>query len=371
MAIIKMAHGGSAMTDAQGNYHGPEGAGYGPARANEDAAYFRSGAEAAQQRRADPVFGIGQMDRYDTQDAASRQAQVGALNLQQQAAAGNAPSQAAILASQGSQDALAAQRAAAAGAGPGASAIAQMNAASQAGAAQSSVANAAMQQRAAEDAAARAAYNQSAMGLRSADMGRTQLQGQRQMAEAQQAFDQRKANDAYALGQYGNQTALNLQQQQAATSRYAAENAHRSAQERTDLERDKAGTEIFKAVAGGMGNFIGGMGGAAGGAAAMSDERTKDATPEKSGQVAELLRSFEGAEYTYRDKYKDMPEAGRGGQYGPGSAQRIAATELGKHVAKPGKDGLFRVDMTSAVKAMMAGMAYQQREIDRLNRGAK
>lgn len=331
-------------------YGGREG------KAQEDAAYFRNQAEQAQGRQGVNVFGAG-MDPSRANEGQSRNQQGQALGLLQNAAMGNAPSQAQIVGRQQTQAALASQRAMAASArGPQAMALAQQNAAQNTAATQSAIGGQTMANSAAEAQANRGAYFAGASGMRASDLGAQQQMANEYTTQAQFQDNQRARNDAYAQGMYGNEIGVNTQQQNAHNQGVANEQQYAVAKQNADTASSAQDVDTFKSIATGAGGFM---------SAAMSDERTKESVKDaKPGEVEALLSAFKGAKYKYKDEYADKPGAARGEQFGPGSAQAIAKTKLGKSMVKPGEDGILRIDGAGAVKALMGAVAHINAKVE-------
>jgi len=345
-----MGANGNEYVGTMEEYGGREG------KAQEDASYFRGQAEQAQGRQGVNVFGAG-IDSARAREGQSRDQQGQALGLLQNAAMGNAPSQAQIVGQQQTQQALASQRAMAASArGPQALAMAQQNAAMGTAAAQSAIGGQTMANSAAEAQANRGAYFAGAAGMRAGDLSAQGQLANEYTTQAQMNDAQRARNDAYSQGMYGNEIGVNTQQQNAHNAGVQAEQQYAVAKQNADTASSAQDVDTFKAVASAGGGFMSAM---------MSDERTKEAVEDaKPGEVEALLGSFKGAKYKYKDEFADKPGAARGEQFGPGSAQAIAKTKLGKSMVKPGEDGILRIDSNGALKALMGAVAHVNAKVE-------
>lgn len=166
--------------------------------------YYRQQALAAQ-GRGGPGIDYGQANADYGMQLGSRGQGQDALSLMQQAAYGNAPSQAAVLEKQGVSDAVRGQLAAAASARGGAYAqsAANQQAAEQAGRIQSQgVANAAAL-RAQEMAQARQQYYGAVAQQRAQDLQAQGLSAQQAQAQAALEMQQRQLNDQMTMGYQG------------------------------------------------------------------------------------------------------------------------------------------------------------------------
>lgn len=325
-------------------------------QASADAKYYRQESKESQLRGGVQVFGAG-MDAARANEGQSRDQQGQALALMQNAAMGNAPSQAQIVGRQQTQQALASQRAMAASVrGPQALAMAQQNAAMGTAAAQSAIGGQTMANNAAEMQANRGAYFAGASGMRAGDLGAQQQMAGEYTTQAQMNDAQRARNDAREQAMLGNEITVQSQQQNAHNAGVQAEQQYAVAKQNADTASSAQDVDTFKAMASAGGGFM---------SAAMSDERTKESVKDaKPGEVEALLSAFKGAKYKYKDEYADKPGAARGEQFGPGSAQAIAKTKLGKSMVKPGDDGILRIDSNGALKALMGAVAHVNAKVE-------
>lgn len=140
-------------------------------------------------------------NQYLDQAANSRNSQLAALDLERQAAYGQAPSAAQIQMQQGLGQALANQQALASSArGAGAMGVAQANAAQGAASLQAQTVGNTGALRAQEMAGARQAYLQGASGIRGQDYGGAQLQGGWELDQARLREQQNALNAQTGLG---------------------------------------------------------------------------------------------------------------------------------------------------------------------------
>lgn len=168
--------------------------------ADEEAQRLQQQGQAAQSRLGTQA-NYKDANYYQTLGQQDRGQQQSALQLQQQAAMGNAPSRAEILGQGMADQAAATQQSLAASArGPAAMALAQQNAAANTANAQTQIAGQSMAQRADEMAQARNAYQAGATGLRASDLSAQQQGAQQSQFNAQLAAQQRAQNDQFQLG---------------------------------------------------------------------------------------------------------------------------------------------------------------------------
>jgi hypothetical protein len=338
------------MASTAHNMHGYEGGKRtGPkdiaSAGGEYAQGFNDKGDEAQKRQASQAdYGQAQQSRGAQQDA---------MSLMAQAARGNAPSQAEIAGRQQASQMAAMQRAQAASArGPQALAQAQSAAQANTAAGQAQIAGQTMAQRAAEMDAARGAYASQAGAMRGMDASEQQFQAQLQA-------QQRAQNDAYSQAMYGQGFQINNAQQQAELDRYKAEMDFDVRSQQASTAQQAQDLSVIQAGASMIGGVMGGL----------SDERSKKGVRKAKGSdIDALLGALSGAEYTYKDAYKDKPGAGDGDQFGPASAQKIAKTKLGKSIVKRGEDGILRLDGAAGMKAMMSALAHVNAKVDGLSK---
>lgn len=203
---------------------------------------YRSLAEAAAARQAYQVdFGRAQADRANGLQA--RGQQVDALGLQQQAAAGNAPSRAALMGNQMAGQSLEATL----GAGAGARGLGAAAAQSMAMRGQGGMQLGGMQQmaglRSQEMQDARGQYMAGASGIRGGDYASQAMSQQQAEAQAQAENAQRRLNQQGQMGY--EQAGLNVQQAEldASLRKAAVQNAEN---ERTRNEHDERNARAMR-----------------------------------------------------------------------------------------------------------------------------
>jgi hypothetical protein len=223
-----------------------------------------------------PNIDYGGANQYMGLGNQARGAQSNALSLEQQAAMGNAPSQAAIMMKQGNDQAMANQLSLAAGArGPAAMAMAQQQAAGNTANLQTQNINNTGALRAQEMANARGSYMSGASGMRSQD-----LASQQQMA--QQAQQQAQLGLGYGqLGLQGglgfSQLGFNVNNAQLGASQNMAQlgNLHWGQQAALDqASLANATNNVWKGIgvaSDALGGAIGGAGGGPGGGAGAAN----------------------------------------------------------------------------------------------------
>jgi hypothetical protein len=195
--------------------------------AEEQANYYRSQAENAQGRQAAQAdYTVTNEDR--ARALAMRGQQEQALDLQRQAALGQAPSVAQQQMQAGLDQAMRSQESMRASArGASGLALADYNAAANVAAQQQQVGVQSSILRAQEMAQARDAYQAGATGIRGMDYSAAGQAAGMAQYQSDAQMKQREMNDRYALGMYGAQEGVraaqmqgNLQQQQAMMNAY-------------------------------------------------------------------------------------------------------------------------------------------------------
>jgi hypothetical protein len=286
-----------------------------------------------------------------------------ALQLQQQAATGGAPSVAALQQQQGLEQALRGQFAAANSVrgGAGNQLQAALGAQNQGAMMQQAGVNNAAQLRAAEMAAARGEYANSAFS-------QAGLEQQRNLANL---GAQQQAN---ALNQQGllatNQ--LNQQQQFGALGGLQSAEQLRIQSELGDVNASAGLQGAYQQQKGQiMGGLLGGIatGGAiyaAAPAAAVSDKKAKTNVKDGSKEAQKFLDALKAHVYEYKDKYKGSmaPE----GEHMSPMAQELEKTAAGKHMVKQMADGTKVVDYSSpqGYGAILASLSHLNKKIQEL-----
>lgn len=347
---------------------------------------------------------------------AARNQQSQALDLQRQAALGNAPSQAEILGRQMADQGIASQMSMAASARGGA--LAQASAMRQAQNGQATFAqqaqNQIMAQRADEMAQARNAYMQGASGMRQQDyagaaMGlqRTGMEtqnelAQRQMNQSAKQFYEGQANNIYSNQLQADMGVSQLQQQQAqydqtrsdqqfnqwvGTGAGVAASLLMMSDERAktnirptlaNTEAPKDGTSTGKKQA--LAQLVTQLGQGFG--SMMSDERAKTARGiaavygENMGRgdsrkgaeesMAGALRSMEPYSYEYKPSIAELEGQEQGERNVGPMAQRMAHDPIARTALVRRPDGYLAIDKSKALKLTMGGLASLQREVDEL-----
>lgn len=257
----------NAIDAAKGTFHEKDGGydplanelyyGNAPGQAEADLQRARGKAEAATQRGAyqTNLQGFNQ----------SRGHTMGALDLQRQAALGEAPSRAEI-AGKAAMDRSLQQQVAAAGSvrgGPSATAASYRNASQNAAGQRAQMTQGIAAERAGEMATARQAYGQTALGSQAQDLGAAGLQ---QQSELQQRQLNQGAEQFYEnQGQRARETELeaNLRRKEAADRRGQEGRRLRAAESSDEYNRSK---DIVSTIVGGAGGVLGSI---------FSDERAK------------------------------------------------------------------------------------------------
>jgi hypothetical protein len=272
-----------------------------PGGADEAANRYQQQGAAAQNRMASQAD-YGNANQYQAGGVQDRAQQQNALQLQQQAAMGNAPSRAELLGRQQSDAAASAQNSLAASArGPAAMALAQQNAAANTAGAQANIANSAMAQRADEMAQARNAYGAAASALRGSDLASQQQAAQQSQYNAGLQAQQRAQNDQYQLGMTQAEQNVRAQQLGAQENQQALNSANYNAVQGINAGVAQSNAEAGQRGASGVMKGISGLGVIPG----LSDENEKE--PVYSDE---------------RALYKALGESSRGlGNGGPSSDQ--------------------------------------------------
>jgi len=280
-----------------------------------------------------------------------------ALQLQQQAATGQAPSVAALQQQQGLEQALKAQFAQANSArgGAGNQLQAALNAQNQGAQMQQAGINNAAQLRAAEMAAARGEFANSAFN-------QAGLEQQRNLSGANL---QAQAN---ALNQQGQLATNQLNQQQQFSSLGGLQNAE-ELRVRAEMGDVNAQAQLQSAYEQGKSGLLGGLLsglGAGAGMAAFSDKNTKTKVKDGTKEAQKFLAALKAHVYEYKDKYKG-PLAPEGEHLSP-MAQELEKTAAGKHMVKQMADGTKVVDYSSpqGYGAILASLAHLNKKIAEL-----
>jgi hypothetical protein len=293
-----------------------------------------------------------------------------ALQLQQQAATGGAPSVAGLQQQQGLEQALRGQFAAANSArgGAGNQLQAALGAQNQGAQMQQAAINNAAQLRAAEMAAARGEYANSAFS-------QAGLEQQRNLANL---GAQQQANALNQQGQLATNQ-LNQQQQFGALGGMQSAEQLRIQAELGDVNASAALQGAYQQQKGQiMGGLLGGIGGglamgafsgpakAAAPAAAVSDKKAKTNVKDGSKEAQKFLDALKAHVYEYKDKYKGSmaPE----GEHISPMAQELEKTAAGKHMVKHTADGTKVVDYSSpqGYGAILASLSHLNKKIQEL-----
>lgn len=211
--------------------------------------FQQMGGQAANRGAFQVDYGQANADRNDA--AGARGAQVDALGMQRQAAAGAAPSRAELLGQQMAGQALNAQLAGAASArgGPLAQAAAQQGATNGAAQYMQQATNQQMAMRAGEMADARNAYMAGASGIRAQDYQGAAQAAQMSQFQGQMEQGQRQLNQQAQMGY----EAAGQQAQQAGWDQNTAMRAANQEQDNKDWDRV---TSIGAGVIGGIGGLL-------------------------------------------------------------------------------------------------------------------
>lgn len=239
---------GGGQVDVTTDYANGRTTTMGPSSDQVELQRYRGLGEAAANRQAYQVdFGRAQADRANSLQA--RGQQVDALGLQQQAAAGNAPSRAAIMGNQMAGQSLETTL----GAGAGARGLGAAAAQSMAMRGQGAMQLGGMQQmaglRSQEMQDARGQYMAGASGIRAGDYANQAMSQQQAEAQAQSENAQRRLNQGAQMGY--EQAGLNVEQAQldASTRLAAAQNAENAAQQAEHDARNARAMKVYQAGA--------------------------------------------------------------------------------------------------------------------------
>jgi hypothetical protein len=270
------------------------------------------------------------------QNRAGVQIDPAAYNLMQQAALGNAPSQAALQQQQGLQQSIAAQQAMAASARGGAGlAGAQFQASQNAAGLQNQAVNQAAQLRAQEMANARGQYG---MGnqVNQAQLG-AQMQGQMLALQAERERQM-------AAGRW---SALDEQ-------RYEAEMKNAIEQD----QQTQGWVKTLTGVAGGIGSGVASVFG-------FSDERLKTDVEPGGKKVDAFLSMLKPYEYRYKEKKHEPSETPNGGWYLGVMAQNVEKSDIGKQFVRDLPEGKA-LEIRPLVSAMAGGLGRLHERLSKL-----
>lgn len=238
-----------------------------PNKAAQDAAYFRSQAEAAQSRRGE-VIDTTRGDEWRSAVQQDREVQRQAAHLMEQRARGLVPSISEMQASRDMGRMIADQSSIAAGArGNAGLALAQQTAANNSATYGSRISNDAQVNAAKERADAEQAWFGAMSGIRGQDSESQTIDLQTAQAQAGLNAAQRAQNDSYSQGMYGNEIGINQTQLAAHGNRenlksgqqIAAQQVQANAQARADAQRNQVIGMIGTGVSMGMGQIGGAL----------------------------------------------------------------------------------------------------------------
>lgn len=238
-----------------------------PNKAAQDAAYFRTQAEAAQNRQGE-VIDTRRGDEWRAATQQDRLQQQQALGLMEQRARGLVPSIAEMQAQRDMGRAVADQSSIAAGArGAAGLALAQQQAAGNSATLSSRISNDAQVNAANERMQAEQAWFGGLSGMRGQDSESQTIDLQTAQAQAGLNAAQRAQNDSYSQGMYGNEIGINQTQLAAHGNRQslkagqqaASQQVQANAQARADAQRNQVIGMIGTGVSMGMGQIGGAL----------------------------------------------------------------------------------------------------------------